>query len=377
MLVTGARQTGKSTLLTHVFPDVPRVSLDLPSEAEAAEARPAAFLAALPKPVILDELQYAPALFRYLKVDIDNNRHQRGRYLLSGSQKFELMQGASESMAGRLGILELETLAIDELHAHAIHPSVTDFIVRGGFPELWRDPNIDPTLYHRAYLSTYLERDLRQIMQVRSLRDFERFLRLLAARSGALLNKSELAKEVGVAVSTIGDWISVLQSSGQITLLEPYYRNLTQRVIKSPKFYFNDTGLLCHLLGLDAASASRDPWVGPLFESFVIGQLRRWLATRTGPAGTLFYYRDRRGLEVDVLLESGGALTAMEIKASERPSPSDAKNLLRLRQGLDRNPTATPRPHLERLLLACQVAKAYPLSNDVLAVPATTYPDWL
>jgi hypothetical protein len=273
ILLTGARQTGKTTLLTRLFPEYSYTSLDLPSHAEQAENNPDSFLAQYPSPVIIDEIQYAPELFRFLKSAIDAKRTEMGRFILTGSQKFNLMKHASDSLAGRCAIMELENLSFEEITQAKLieceRPNYPKVMVRGQFPELWRVQEFPLYAFYSSYVATYLERDVRQIVNVSNLRDFERFFRVLAARAGAMLNKSEIAKEVGVSIKAIGDWISVLQTSGQIILLEPWFTNINKRIVKTPKVYFADTGLLCFLLGLNADSLLSSPYLGVLWENFV------------------------------------------------------------------------------------------------------------
>ena len=250
VVLTGARQTGKTSTLRRLFPDRAFVSLDLPTEAEQAEKEPDAFLRRYPAPVIIDEVQYAPALFRHLKVAVDAQRGRNGQFLLTGSQKFTLMKGVSESLAGRADIVELETLSLAEIRGALPRTGLETAIVRGGFPELHANPDIDPVAFYNSYLATYLERDVRALANVGSLRDFERFLRACALRSANLLNKADLSRDVGIAPSTAGQWLSILEASGQIVLLEPWFSNRTKSIVKSPKLFLADTGLLCALLNI-------------------------------------------------------------------------------------------------------------------------------
>lgn len=233
------------------------VSLDLPSAAAQAEHNPEEFLDQSGDPAILDEVQYAPHLFRSLKLRIDRERHRLGRFLMTGSQKFSLMKAVSESLAGRCAIVELDTLSAAELRAalRAKLPSATDLMWRGGFPELHRNPSLRTRDFYGSYIATYLERDVRLALRVSSLRDFERFLRACALRSGQLINLADLARDVGIAGTTARDWLSVLEASNQVILLEPYFSNLGKRLIKTPKLYFRDTGLLCFLLAIDSVEA--------------------------------------------------------------------------------------------------------------------------
>jgi uncharacterized protein len=328
--VSGARQTGKTTLLRHCFPEYHYVSLDLPSKAEQAERNPADFLAEHPDPVIIDEIQYAPGLLRHLKAAIDAKRHINGRYLLTGSQHFTLMRGVSESLAGRIGLLELETLSLAEIPvAIASQQDKSDLIrlmARGHFPELWRVPRFPANDFYAAYVATYLERDVRQILNVTSLRDFERFLRILAARSGNILNKSEVARDVGVSVKAIGDWISVLQTSGQIALLEPWFTNISKRVVKTPKIYFCDCGLLCFLLNLTEETLPSSRMLGAVWETLVFSELRKRSSFIDVPVD-IWFYRDQRSREIDFILDRGSELSFIEAKWQEHPVDRDAKTI--------------------------------------------------
>jgi predicted AAA+ superfamily ATPase len=335
--ISGARQSGKTFLVRKTFPDYNFVSLDLPSVAEQAEKNTVEFLKEHPTPVIIDEVQYAPGLFRHLKAEIDRNRHAMGRYILTGSQQFVLMKGISDSLAGRCAVLELENLSRDEVNA--VFPiakgpkALLSFVTRGQFPELWRVPDFPGRDFYAAYLATYLERDVRQILNVTSLRDFERFIRMLAARTGSMLNKSDIARDVGVSVVTIGDWLSVLQASGQIILLEPWYSSFGKRMVKSPKVYFRDTGLLCFLLNLDETALAASPYLGALWETLVFAEMRK-LNHVLSRQVNFWYYRDQRAREIDFILELGGKLIFLECKWRENPDVPDARHLLAVRSDL-------------------------------------------
>lgn len=361
LVLTGARQTGKTSLLRRMFPQYGFVSLDLPSEAAQAEADPAAFLERHPPPVIIDEVQYAPDLFRHLKIAVDAQRQANGQFLLTGSQKFTLMSGVSESLAGRAEILELETLSLAEIRAVSPEASLESVMLRGGFPELHANPAIDPVAYHRSYLATYLERDVRSLAQVGSLRDFERFLRACALRSANLLNKADLARDIGIAPSTANQWLSTLVASGQAVLLEPYFSNRTKSIVKSPKLYLADTGMLCSLLNIASQEDLRhSPSVGAIWETFVFAQLRH-RERAAGRTGSLFFWRDRVR-EVDFTIDHAGRVELVEAKWTELPNDSDAVNLAHARQrlGADRVLSGT---------VVCRTAHDYPLGNGFRAAP--------
>ena len=326
VVLTGARQTGKTSTLLRLFPKLGFVSLDLPTEAEQAEKEPQSFLRRHPAPAIIDEVQYAPGLFRHLKVAVDASRARNGQFLLTGSQKFTLMRSVSESLAGRADIVELETLSWAEMRAALPQTRLETAIVRGGFPELEANPDIDHVAFYNSYLATYLERDVRALANVGNLRHFERFLRACALRSANLLNKADLARDVGIAPSTANLWLSTLEASGQVVLLEPWFSSRTKSIAKSPKLYLADTGLLCALLNIRSEDVlSQSPAAGAVWETFVFAQLRareRW----AGRTGSLFYWRDRTR-EVDFVVDVGGQLELFEAKWTELPAKSDCVNL--------------------------------------------------
>ena len=361
VVLTGARQTGKTSTLRRLFPDYDFVSLDLPTEAEQAEHEPQAFLRRYRAPAIIDEVQYAPALFRHLKSVVDAHRNRYGQYLLAGSQKFTLMRGVSESLAGRADILELETLSLAEIRAAIPRTTIETAIVRGGFPELHANPDIDSVAFYNSYLATYLERDVRSLANVGSLRDFERFLRACALRSANLLNKADLARDVGVAPSTANQWLSILEASGQVSLLEPFFSNRTKSIVKSPKLYLSDTGLLCALLNVHSEESLRQtPAVGAMWETFVFSQLRK-RERRKGRSGNLFFWRDRTR-EVDFVVELAGRVELLEAKWTELPASADAVNLEFVRERMSRARVASAD-------IVCRASHAYPLAHGLRAVP--------
>ena len=364
IVVTGARQTGKTTLLTRLFPDHNYVSLDLPAEAQLAEEDPEVFLRRHPAPVLVDEVQYAPKLLRHLKVEIDRNRESVGRYILTGSQKFALMREISDSLAGRCGVLELEALSINELGdaftERESKEGIAGILVRGFMPQLWKDPELLPADFFRSYQATYLERDVRQILNVKFLRDFDRFMRAAAIRSGQLLNKTELCKEVGISHKTIDQWLNVLQATNQITLLEPFYRNIGKRLAKSPKLYFNDVGLLCFLLGLNREAVAQSYLIGAVWETFVFGELRKFIGIES-PEASLWFYRDQ-SREVDFVIERNGELTLAESKWKELPAPRDAKQALAT-QPLLRNARLP-------VMVFCRTRQSHPINPHAVAINA-------
>jgi uncharacterized protein len=359
VVLTGARQTGKTSSLRRLFPKYGFVSLDLPTEAEQAEKEPDAFLRRYPGPVIIDEVQYAPGLFRHLKARVDAHRGRYGHYLLTGSQKFTLMKGISDSLAGRADVIELETLSLSEIQRALPKTRIEDVIVRGGFPELHANPDIDFVAFYNSYLATYLERDVRSLANVGSLRDFERFLRACALRSANLLNKADLARDVGIAPSTANQWLSVLEASGQAVLLEPWFSNRTKSIIKSPKLYLADTGLLCALLNIRSEDDLRlSPSAGAVWETFVFAQLRH-RERRAGRAASLFFWRDRTR-EVDFVAEIGGRLELFEAKWTELPAAGDTANLSFAREVLGKSKVVGA--------VVCRAPNSFPLSNGFRAL---------
>lgn len=331
LIVTGARQTGKTSLLRRLFPDHHYVSLDLRVVAEQAEESPESFLGDHPPPVVIDEVQYAPGLFRHLKVAIDRDRQAKGQFILTGSQKFTLMKEVSDSLAGRCAVLTLPGLSMREIKSAGWEAagagSHAELLLRGRFPELWAEPTIPAREFYHAYIATYLERDLRQVLNVGNLRDFERFMRACAARSSQLLNKSELARDVGISQTTAGEWISALEASNQITLLEPFFANVGKRLVKSPKLYFNDTGLLCFLLGLSSGALGNSPLTGPVWENFVLIEISTWLGYYH-PDWTLWFYRDQLNHEADFLVQGPFEhVRIMDAKWAEMPKPDAFESL--------------------------------------------------
>ncbi len=324
MVLTGARQVGKTSLLNHLLPAYNFVTLDLPEDAALAEEQPGVFLAQHPPPVVIDEVQYAPGVFRLVKVDVDRHRKQNGRFVLTGSQKFMLMKSVTESLAGRAAILELEPLSWSEIHGTIPDLPLLEALFRGGYPELYDKPDLEPSDYYRSYLATYLERDVRTLLSVGSLRDFERFVRACALRSGQILNKADLARDVGISAPTANAWLGVLAASNQIFLLEPWFSNGAKSVTKSPKLYWGDPGFLVFLLGIrSTAELVRSPLVGAIWETFVCAELRRRQLALDGGV-SLHFWRDRTR-EVDFLIHRGGTFELMEAKWTSEPSARDAQ----------------------------------------------------
>ena len=318
VLLTGARQVGKSSLLKKLFADAQYITLDKVIFAEEAEQNPIQFLNRFENQAIIDEIQYAPTLFRDLKIKVDEERDLKGKWILTGSQQFILMQQVSESLAGRVRILNLGSLSATELIQANLLVNKRDFLWKGGFPEIWAE-NLDAGDFFNDYIQTYLERDLKQILNVTNLRDFRRFLSLLAIRVGQLVNFSEISKDIGIAVNTVKAWVNALEISGLIILLPPYYNNLGKRLIKTPKLYFCDNGLVASLLNINSAEAlNNSPHFGNIWENLVFTEFIKegYIAGRN-----IFFLRDQNGVEIDFIIEKDGKIYLIEAKASERPDP--------------------------------------------------------
>ena len=362
VVLTGARQTGKTSLMRRLFPDHAFVTLDLPSEAEQAEHDPGSFLARYPPPVIVDEVQYAPGLFRHLKAAVDRDRGRAGAFLLTGSQPLGLMKSVSDSLAGRTSIVELEPLSFAE--ARAAHPrlAVEEFLVRGGFPELYANLAIESEDFLRSYVATYLERDLRQLLQVTNLRDYERFLRAAALRTAQLLNRADLARDVGISGSTTGAWLSALEASHQLVLLKPWFANRTKALVKRPKLYLRDAGLAAFLCGVHTTHALHSsPLTGALWETLVCAEIRRAQSNRRG-GWDLDFWRDRTR-EADFLLHRAGTFHLADAKWTEHPGVRDAEVLRKVAREL-------PDGAVRSMSIFCRAPNAYPIgAGDVQAVP--------
>ena len=361
LLVTGARQTGKTSLLRHLFPRASYLSLDLPANAEAARTAPDALLDRYPAPVIVDEVQYAPSLLRHLKVRIDRQRAP-GSYLLTGSQVFPLMQGVSESLAGRCGLLHLHTLAWAELPQADGTIAETRYMWQGGYPEL--HVGADPDLWFPAYVATYLERDVRNVLRIADLSEFNRFLRACALRTAQVVNYSDLARDTGIAPNTARKWLGLLQTSGIVALVEPYFGNRTKRLIKAPKLVFLDSGLAAFLAGFGSErELTSSAAAGAFWETHVFGQILRQAAHRAD-SRKLLYWRTAAGPEVDWVIErAGGMLTAIECKWKEQPADADTAGLRALQ--------AAEAGRIKQKLIVCRTGAKYRLADGTWVVSTT------
>ena len=334
VLITGARQAGKSTFLQHSLKEYRYISFDDTLARTLAEEDPALFLKTYKPPLILDEIQYVPALLSHIKMAVDHNRHANGQYVLTGSQIFPLMKGASESLAGRTAIFQLLPFSWEELHSPDIYEetAIMEQMLRGFYPEFQVQPNLNPTFWHDAYLSTYLERDLRLMRHIQDLGQFQRFLILLAARAGQLLNLSEIGKECGISQPTAKGWLALLTTASIVYLLEPYARNITKRVVKSPKLFFVDTGLLCYLLRIETVEQLiHSPFRGHLFENMVIMEAVKHYAGE-GKRAPCYFYRTASGLEIDLIIDHGERLDAYEIKCSSSPTAEMGRSLVQFKK---------------------------------------------
>ncbi len=314
--VVGPRQSGKTTLTRICFPEKEYVSLENPDHRNFAQDDPRGFLAQYSNGAILDEVQRTPALFSYLQQVLDEST-EPGQFILTGSNNFILQQNIVQSLAGRIAYLYLLPFSIAELKAADLLPGeINALMYKGSYPPVYTQ-NIPPEKWYPNYLRTYVERDVRLIKNITDLAAFERFLKLCAGRTGQLLNRSSLGIEAGVDSKTIAAWISLLESSFIIHLLQPHHQNFNKRVVRMPKLYFHDTGLVCSLLGIqNKEQLDLHPLKGNLFENFIISELikRRY---NKGEADNLYFWRDNKGNEVDVIIDNGERLFPVEIKAGQ------------------------------------------------------------
>jgi len=384
ILLTGPRQVGKTTILRHLCGDDRRyVTLDDLALRALANEDPALFLQKYPPPVLIDEIQYAPALLPYIKMDIDANRVP-GAYWLTGSQQFVLMQGITESLAGRVAIMNLlgfsgrervrGDLSVEpflpteaNLASRSRSSRPTDVhnifseIWKGSFPALLAGEVSDRELFYSSYLQTYIERDVRDLAQVGNQTSFVRFLKASAARTGQLLNISELARDVDISVATAKSWLGILEASCQVFLLPPYHSNITKRLIKAPKLYFLDTGFCSYLTGWSSPETlASGAMAGPIFETWVLGEIvKSWWHRLKSPE--LYYYRDRDGREIDFLIAQDQYLYPIEAKLGATPRPEWIRTFKTLERFTgQRGPGA----------VICLCKESYSLDPQTSAVPA-------
>ena len=328
VVLTGPRRAGKTSLLRHMLPNASYFLLEDPELVARVRADPQGFLDAARTPAILDEVQNVPEVFAHVRARIDRRPRLAGQWMLTGSQEAPLMQGVTESMAGRAAVLRLLPFSARET------PKVS--LLRGAFPEVVARPSA-ARLWFSSYLQTYLERDVRAVLAVRDLATFRRFLALVASRHGQILNKTALAAPLGVSVPTITQWLGVLETTAQILIVPPFYENLGKRLIKSPKVFIADSGLACHLLGIDSqAELAKSPFIGALFEGFVAFEIAK-IQANAGQRQQIYYFRDEQGLEVDLLVPGrSGEIRLIECKAARSVTPSDAAPMQKLAEALRR-----------------------------------------
>ncbi|MDR1818154.1 MAG: ATP-binding protein [Puniceicoccales bacterium] len=365
VVLTGARQVGKTTLARNFLPDARYVTLDNRADAAKAKLTPDAFLAgtAPANPLIVDEVQYAPELFREIKVLLEQNR-AAGQFLITGSQGFELMRNVTETLAGRAAILNLTALGLPELPADTATDS---FLWRGGFPELWKNPELERELWLGSYITTYLERDVRNLASIGNLNTFDRLLRMLALRVGQQLSYADLARDVGVSPNTAKNWMSILKASRLIFLLEPWHRQRTKRLVKSPKVYFHDSGLLTYLLGFQRVEDVKTNAIwGAVWENLVVSEIQKFFLA-AGRRPPLWYWRTTAGDEVDLLVECAPeTFLAIESKTAAR-IPSDALkgiNALRKEYGA---------AAVRKAFVVCRTETAEPLAENATSAAVPLY----
>ncbi len=313
--VIGPRQSGKTTLVQHAFPLKPYANLENPDTRTLALQDPRGFLAQFPQGAILDEIQRTPDLLSYLQPLVDQ-RKEKGLFILTGSHQLELQAAITQSLAGRTALLTLLPMSFNELQAAGFQLELDEWMLKGGYPRIYQD-NLNPTKAYQNYFQTYVERDVRQLIQIKDLTQFERFMHILAGRIGQILNMEQIGGEIGTSSHTVKHWMSILEASFIIFRLPPYFENFGKRVIKSPKLYFNDVGLASYLLGIhDVNQLRRDPLRGHLFENAIILELKK-LKLNQGLIPSFFYYRDLQQHEVDLIDQRGHELIPIEIKSSQ------------------------------------------------------------
>lgn len=339
--LTGPRQSGKSTLVKHLFGKTHTlVTFDDPLMRERAISDPRLFIETLGDKIIFDEIQYVPQILSYIKILIDENRHRYGRFIITGSQQFHLIKNLGDTLAGRTALFDLLPFSVEEkkripflknrlsdMQANFLHSCL-----RGSFPEISIHSDIQTDTWYGSYLQTYLERDIRTIYNIGILREFQQFLRLLAGRVSGILNLSNFSSDLGVSVNTIKKWLSVLEASRIIYVLPPYYRNLGKRITKSPKIYFLDIGLVCYLTGIKTKEQLLNgPLAGALFENFVIQETVKYFLNRTARPN-LYYLRTHNNLEIDLIIETNLTLYPFEIKFTKTPNMGMSEPIRRFKK---------------------------------------------
>ena len=379
LLITGARQVGKSTLLKYCDENRDYVTLDDYKARELAINEPELFLQRYKAPVIIDEIQYAPNLLSYIKIAVDNN-NEKGQYWLTGSQQFHMMKNVTESLAGRVAVLNLNGFSLKEIENEEQIPfiptnefikqmrktsksqdltSVYEFIWRGSYPDI-NVNNLNWETFYSSYLQTYIERDIKDLNAVKNEMDFLKFLKVLASRTGQMLNYTDIATEIGVSVMTIKSWVSILVSSNIVYLLQPYFSNLNKRIVKTPKIYFLDTGLCSYLTNWETAKTLESGAMsGAMFETFVVSEIiKSYVHNAKMP--NIYYYRDKDKKEIDVIIEKNSKLYPIEIKKTANPDKSMLKHF-----------SIIPNEKLGEGSVICLCKEDFPITEKVNAIPVS------
>jgi predicted AAA+ superfamily ATPase len=341
LLITGARQVGKTTLLKHFSPSTSYVTLDDPILLQSALEESGNFLKTTPPPVIIDEIQYAPFLFKYIKMNVDDSG-KKGQFYLTGSQQFKMMRNVSESLSGRIGIINLLGLSLREIHDDPFNEAfvpteafferrkqtarqmdykeIWSIIHKGSMPAMYAD-DLDWQIFYASYTKTYIERDVRDLTQVGDETKFVKFMTVLASRTSQMLNLTSIANEIGISVPTVDRWLSILISSNLVFLLQPYYNNITKRTVKTPKMYFLDTGLAAYLTKWNTPEVlEAGAMAGAFFETFVVSEILKSYYNAGILEPSLYYYRDKDAKEIDIIIEENGTLHPIEIKKTSNPA---------------------------------------------------------
>lgn len=324
--LTGPRQSGKTTLVKSLFPHYYYANLEDPQTRQFARENPVGFLKQGTDGIIIDEVQYVPELFSYIQIQVDATK-ANGKVILTGSQHFQLLESITQSLAGRVAIFNLLPFSLHELQPLGnTSDDALSFILKGFYPRIY-DQNIAPEDFYPSYITTYIERDVRQVKNVGDLILFERFLQVCAGHSGQLFNQATIANNLGISLPTVKSWLSILHTSFIVFLLPPYYNNYNKRILKTPKLYFYDTGLLCALLGLKSIKEVQNHYTyGALFENFVVVEMMKQFYNK-GIAPKLYFWKDNSGNEIDLVIEKAGIVNAIEIKSGQSLQPTYFKNL--------------------------------------------------
>ena len=366
LALTGPRQAGKSTLLTQTLTDYQYITLDDPVIRDRAVNDPRLFFDTLKEKAIIDEIQHAPELLSYAKIIIDSNRDKKGLFVFTGSQQFHMIKDLGDSLAGRIALLELLPFSVKEIKTTADFKTIVDYFVyaclKGSYPELVTQSSMDTSIWYASYVQTYLERDIRSIFNIGNLRDFQRFMQLLAARCSQILNYSQFSKALGISVPTIKRWISILEACRIIYLLYPYYNNLGKRITKAPKLYFHDCGLVCFLTGLkDRKHLLYGPMAGALFENFCIQETLKVYFNKKEKLN-LYYLRTNNDLEIDLIIEKQfQKIIPIEIKLNRTPKPGMAGNMERFRNTFSKL-------DIQKGLIVSLTEKTFPLNRNTTAI---------